>query len=288
MALSSGNYPYSYADSKLQETLRWVFGFAFQGNKAFEQSEPVKAISNWYKETKEYKAERKEDGDNKHAILSSISNRIINELIEHVEPYYKDTIIQNIGINTHFIEGGAKMNCNIDFVSIKPFVKFVKKVDGKETASATFRFQLDSSVYISKLQIHSNSIGAGGKSIDIDKLGVKLELTLLQVVMSSMPDTSFKRPIKLVSKKFEIKNISFHLGRSANGKNEAGTLNSLGSVAKQKTQASIICQKCGNQNPSKFNFCNVCGSSIQSSCQNCGNINPYSAAFCGNCGSALR
>jgi hypothetical protein len=237
MAPQSDNYPYSNDDRKLQERLRWAFCLAFQGNKVFERSEAVKAISNWYKETKEYKAERKEDGDNKHTILSLISNRIINELIKNVEPFYKDTIIQNIGINTHFREGGSKMNCNIDFVSIKPNVKFVKKVNGEEAASTTFRFQLDSSAYINKLQIHANSLAAAGKSIDIDKLGVKLELKLLEATISSlqmpMPITCLKKPIKLVNKKFEIKNISFHLGRSPNDKNEVGALNSLGSVIQQ-------------------------------------------------------
>jgi hypothetical protein len=47
-----------------------------------------------------------------------------------------------------------------------------------EAVSATFRFQLDSSVYINKLQIHANSTAAAGKSINIDRLGVELELTL--------------------------------------------------------------------------------------------------------------
>ena len=110
---------------------------------------------------------------------------------------------------------------------------------------------------------------AAGKSIDIDRLGVELELTLLQVTMSSMqmpmPVTSLNKPIKLVSKKFEIKNISFHLGRSLTNKNEVETLDSLGSVARQKVQISITCQKCGNQNQSRFSFCNICGTSIQSS-----------------------
>lgn len=288
MVLSS-DYSYSDADSKLQEKLRWAFGFAFHGTKVFEQSEAVKTISKWYKETKEYKAERQEDGDNKHAILSSISNKTINELIKHVEPWYKDSIIQNIGINTHFKEGKTQMNCNVKFEPIKPFVKYVKQINGQESVSVTLRFQLNSSIYINKLQIHTNSIAGTGKSIDIDKLGVELELTLLQISMSSMqisaPVTSLNKPIKLVSKKFEVKNISFNQGRSSTDKNEVG---SLKSVAQQKDQILITCQKCGNQNQSKSNFCIICGTSIQSSCQNCGSPNSPTAAYCGNCGSALR
>jgi hypothetical protein len=71
-----------------------------------------------------------------------------------------------------------------------------------EAVSATFRFQLDSSVYINKLQIHANSTTAAGKSINIDRLGAELELTLMRVTMSSlqmpMPVTSLNKPIKLV------------------------------------------------------------------------------------------
>jgi len=103
-----------------------------------------------------------------------------------------------------------------------------------------------------------------------------------------MPVTSLNKPIKLVSKKFEIKNIFFHLGRSLTNKNEVKTLDSLGSVARQKAQISITCQKCGNQNQSRFSFCNICGTSIQSSCKNCGNTNPASTAYCSNCGFELQ
>ena len=293
MAISSrSNYAYVDGDSKLGEKLRWVFDFAFHQNKEFQQADGVKTISGWYKEAKQYKDEKQQDGDNKHAILSSIANRTINELIKYVKPCYKDSIIKGIGINTHFKEGSAEMNCNVEFVSIKPFVKFVKQANGREAVSATFRFQLNSSVYINKLQIHANSTAAAGKSIDIDRLGVELELTLLQVTMSSMqmpmPVTSLNKPIKLVSKKFEIKNISFHLGRSLTNKNEVETLDSLGSVARQKVQISITCQKCGNQNQSRFSFCNICGTSIQSSCKNCSNTNPTSSAYCSNCGFVLQ
>jgi Double zinc ribbon len=288
MALSA-DYPYPDVDGKLQEALKWAFSSAFHENKAFEQSEAVKTISNWYNEAKEYKAERQEEGDNKHAILSVISDKIIDELIKHVEPCYKDSIIQSIGINTHFREGNAKLNCSVKFASIKPFVKFVKQVNGQETASATFRFQLDSSIYINKLQIHANSIAATGKSIDIDKLGMELELTLLQVTISSMqaamPFSPLNKRIKLVNKKFEIKD--FHLGTSLTDKNQLKSLDSLGNVAQLKGSTSIICQKCGNQNQSEFNFCNICGTSSHISCHNCGNSNSPSATYCNNCAGAL-
>src|SRR6266516_2585115 len=124
MAVSSrSNYAYSDGDSKLEKKLRWVFDFAFHQNKEFQQSDTVKTILDWYKEEKQYKDEKQLDGDNKHAILSSIANKTINELITYVKPCYKDSIIKGIGINTHFKEGSA--------------VKFVKQVNEQENVSAT-------------------------------------------------------------------------------------------------------------------------------------------------------
>src|SRR5256712_5020635 len=59
--------------------------------------------------------ERQEDGDSKHTILSLIANRITDELLKHVAPSYKASIIKTVGFNTHFKAGATQMNCNIEF-----------------------------------------------------------------------------------------------------------------------------------------------------------------------------
>jgi hypothetical protein len=232
MAISSAGYTSSSSNSdrKLEEKLRWSFGFAFDKNKEFEQLEGVKTIADWYKEGKEYKEERQKDGDNKHTILSLIANRIIDQLVKHVEPYYKDSIINSIGVNTHFKKDDTKMNFNVGFISLKPFVKFVKQVNEQDVTSATFRFQLDTSIDINKLEIHASSAPAtiGDKSIDIEKLGIEMKLSLLQLNISSMrmpvPVITLNQPIKLLNIKFEIDNLSFSIKHSSA---KVGVLNSL-------------------------------------------------------------
>jgi hypothetical protein len=212
MAASSSDYSSSDSDGKIQEKLRWAFGLAFDKNGEFERSQGVKTIAEWYKEDKEYKDERQEDGNNKHTILSLITNRITDELIKYVEPSYKDSIIKTVGMNTHFKPGATQMNCNVEFISLKPFVKFVKQINRQEVASTKLSFELDTSMNIKKLQVRAGST-SGGKSIDIETLAIELKLSLLQARISSMrmpvPVITLNEPIKLISKRFEVNNVSF-------------------------------------------------------------------------------
>ncbi len=69
-----------------------------------------------------------------------------------------------------------------------------------------FTFQIDTSAYITNLKFTKNT--DKDKSIDIEKLGVKIELSLLQVATSdlvrSTSDISLNKQMKLGSKNFEI------------------------------------------------------------------------------------
>lgn len=214
MALSLGDYGSSDSDTQLRNELRRAFDYAFEKNEEFEQLEGVKTVTEWYREAKGYEEERQEDGDNKHAILSLLANKITTELVKLVEPAYKASIINSVELNTHFKSGVTQLNLNIQFTSLKPFVKFVKQVDGREVTSAKFRFQLDTGMYMNKLQVHTSSTGEG-KFIDIEALGVELKLSLLQVIISStripLSVVSLNEPIKLISRKFEISNLSFRV-----------------------------------------------------------------------------
>jgi hypothetical protein len=244
-------------DNKFQAKLRSALDFTFNENKKFQQLDGVRTLADWYKEAKEYKQERERDGDNRHAILSSIANKTIDEIVKNVEPCYTESIIKSIGINTHFKSGANKMNCNIEFISLKPFVKFVKRVDGDDNSCVIFKFQLDSSMYINGIQIHDEK---EVKSLGIDKLGIELKLTLLHVIIESpVSIISFDKPTKLVSKKFEVDNLLFHLKRPATNSTKFGALN-LSSTANigAKSNISITCQKCGNISQGSFKFCNTC------------------------------
>lgn len=203
-------------DDRLREALLRFLNSSFdQGNK-IKGLKGVELISDWYSEAK---AARKEQGRyNKRVIVSTIVNRTSEELLRHLEPFYNDTILKSIGIKTQFKEG-VESSFSIEPISIKPFVKFVKRVDPdrREIASVKFLFKLDTSIYLNKLQIRVNT---DPKSIKIDKLGIEATLTLLQVTIEAtlgVPAISLVKPIKLGSKKFEIKNLKGRNGGSTNG-----------------------------------------------------------------------
>jgi hypothetical protein len=155
----------------------------------------------WYREKEDSKDE--EGTWNKHVIVSTVVNKTTDELIKHLEPFYKDTIISNIGMKTQFKQGATEISLNIEFISIKPFVKFVKQIDGRESSSVRLLFQLDTSIYLDKLRIQNSN---KGKSISIEKLSIELKLSLLQVNISGtfgFP-VILVHPVKLGSRRFEI------------------------------------------------------------------------------------
>jgi hypothetical protein len=199
---------FSFAgDDRLREALLRFLNSSFgQGNK-IKGLKGVKLISDWYNEAKEA---RKEQGQyNKRVILSTIVNRATEELLMHLEPFYKDTILNSIRIKTHFKEEGVESSFRTELISIKPYVKFVKRVglERRDIASVKFLFELGTIIYLDKLQIRLNT---DPKSIKINKLGIEATLTLLQVTIEEtlgVPAISLVKSIKLASKKFEIKKL---------------------------------------------------------------------------------
>jgi hypothetical protein len=94
---------------------------------------------------------------------------------------------------------------DIGIVSMKPYVEFIKIVDGDQMPPARFTFQLDISTHISISKTLNTPIS---KYIEIKRIGVDLKILLLQ-----MPYLYLSQPIKLTTKTFDIHNIRFPLKR---------------------------------------------------------------------------
>jgi hypothetical protein len=188
-------------DDRLRERLRQSLNSVFNESEEFHNLQGLNTIVDWYREKEDSKDE--EGTWNKHVIVSTVVNKTTDELIKHLEPFYKDTIISNIGMKTQFKQGATEISLNIEFISIKPFVKFVKQIDGRESSSVRLLFQLDTSIYLDKLRIQNSN---KGKSISIEKLSIELKLSLLQVNISGtfgFP-VILVHPVKLGSRRFEI------------------------------------------------------------------------------------
>lgn len=232
-------------DERLGEELRSSLSSIFEKNEEkLRKLKDVKTLIDCYKKTREYKQQIEEQG-----ILSFMVNKMTEELLKHVEPYYIGSIVRNIEIQTRIKkdEGSVEVNSKIDFdASLKPYVEFTIEINKKESYSVKFTFQIETSAHVKKLRFTSNA--DKGKSIHIEKIGIKMELFLLQIEFSDMITSSshisFNKKMKLGSKSFEIHDLSFYTKQTV--LNKEGT----------------VCPKCSTINSPESKYCANCSFSL--------------------------
>jgi len=186
MALPSS---YHSSDNELHEKLKWSFSCAIDKSDFLKQSKDFKTIQGWYGQTKK-------TSDN-ISNPSLVSGEMIKELLIHVYPHYTNIIIEKTDMNTKFTDGGVQSDFDIGIVTMKPYVEFVKIVNGEPMPPAKFTFELRIRTSISILKGVNNSA-----YIELKKLGIDLEILLLQ-----MPYFYLSEPMKLTTKTFEVQNI---------------------------------------------------------------------------------
>jgi len=142
-------------------------------------------------------------------------NKIIEELLNHSKKYFIDSIIQNIEIQCQINaqQGEVKGNIRINFKSVKPYVEFIKVIDGKKVPPAlriTFKIDIDGT--FEGLKIHSSptiSVGQGvkRKEISLDKFSFDLTISIIK-----LPAFNLVAPIFLNHKElFKVENLHFYL-----------------------------------------------------------------------------
>jgi hypothetical protein len=205
-----GNSLYNIDETLHEELKSSLSSILYKNEEKFRKLKDAKTLIDCYKKTREYNQQIEE-----HGILSFIVNKIIEELLKHVEPYYIGSIVRNIEIQTRIKkdEGTVEINAKIDFdASLKPYVEFTIEINKKESYSVKFTFQIETSAHMKKLRLTSNT--EKGKSTHIEKIGIKIELFLLQIefsdLMTSRSDISFSKKMKLGSKSFEIHDLSLY------------------------------------------------------------------------------
>ena len=102
------------------------------------------------------------------------------------------------------------MNFEVKFAPIKPHVEFIKRLNGNRVSSTKFKFLLESTVYLKRVRIlrPNNHKYPHGKSVEIGSTDIELQLSLVQIEGAVY---YLDKPIKLASKRFEIKDLCFHL-----------------------------------------------------------------------------
>jgi hypothetical protein len=189
MALSTKSR--SSDNNELHEKLKWSFSCAIDKSDFLRQSSDFKTIEGWYSQAKK----TSDDISNP----SLVSSEMIKELLNHVYPHYTNIIIEKTDINTQFIDGGVQSDFDIGIVTMKPYVEFVKIVNGEPMPPSKFTFGLDIRTFISIFKPVNNP---ASDYIELKKLRIDLEILLLQ-----MPYFYVSEPIKLTTKTFEIQNI---------------------------------------------------------------------------------
>jgi ribosomal protein L40E len=279
--------PPSYSNhDPLHEKLEWFFGDVLKNAKLIQLNE-IKAIAEWHKDKKEPEEKKQE----RNIIFSEIVTKMIAELVKQVQPYYTACLLQNIGVKTQFKEGAIETDFEIGFIPIKPYVEFIKLVNKAKVSSTKFTFQLDTNSYIEKLKIMPSS-NHQIKSIHIQKIGIALELSLLEVKVSSLgisiPSISLNEKIKLGEKKFELQDLSYQFKQPEANRVEVQN-SPLTRDDNHNGNDEIICVKCRSRNSIGSKFCCECGSKLQETiCQHCSKTNAYGAAFCNKCGLTLK
>jgi hypothetical protein len=230
-------------DAKLSENLRSFLASSFEEeSESLKKLKDVKTLGDFYKKTREYGQQ------DRYGILSIMVNKIIQELLKQVEPYYIGPIVKKVDAETRFKkEDVVEVNSNINFgAPLNPFVEFTIEINGKESYSVKFTFQIDTSANMTNLRIIRNADRIN--SIDIERLDVTMKLYLLQIEfsdkISGWSDLSLNRQMLLGSKSFEINNLSLYAKSSDNNKN------------------TIACPKCNTLNSIESKFCIHCSSNL--------------------------
>jgi uncharacterized OB-fold protein len=243
VAISDRHYDNNSAydiDERWNEELRSSLTSILDKNEEkLRRLKDVKTLIDCYKKTNEYKQQIEEQG-----ILSFMVNEMTEELLKQVEPYYIGSIVKNIEIQTGIKreQSTVEINSKIDFASLKRYVEFIVEINKIPSYSVKFTFQIDTSAHVTKLRFTNNA--GKGKSIHIEKLGIKIELSLLQIEFSDLitlsSHISFNKKMKLGSKSFEIHDLSLYAKRSV--RNKEGT----------------VCPRCSTMNSPEWKYCTKC------------------------------
>jgi hypothetical protein len=228
-------------DERLSDELRSsLYSILDKNEGKLRRLKDVRTLIDCYKKTKEYKQQVEEQG-----IVPFIVNKTTEELLKQVEPYYIGSIVKNIEIQTRIKkdEDSVEVNSKIDFdATLKPYIEFTIEINKKESYSLKFTFQIETSAHVKKLRFTRNT--QRGKSIHIEKFGIKIELFLIQILFSDLitrsSQLSLDKKMKLGSKSFDIHDLSLYAKHTGLNK-------------------EILCTKCNSINSTESNYCSRCG-----------------------------
>ena len=133
------------------------------------------------------------------SIFSSLSNKIVENMMQHVPNYFGQLMLDNIRIQTQGKQKSIKSDLSFTLDPIKPYVEFVKKVNGVETLKIKSLFQIDSDIKMSDVGFLSD--GADQRVLHLGLLTAHLKISLLEFGVHGT--ALIRQPKTLLEKEFE-------------------------------------------------------------------------------------
>ncbi len=159
----------------------------------------IKTIAGWYRESREQQDK----------IPSTIFNNSIERLLEHVEPYLADHLIDKIKIKFKPDLDGLEI-IEINPPPIKPYVEFVKRINQVEADGIRVTFNIE---LCGKLEnIRFRKFRSHQIEVYVDSLSISLTASIIEISVSifHMPSISYSGSISLCDNQlFTVENLSF-------------------------------------------------------------------------------
>jgi hypothetical protein len=186
-----------------------------KNNGEIQENDAVKTVMDWYDKEKEnlnsvpqneYVQLDEIPGiintamvakSNRDEFFSKIINIMVTKLLEVLTTQFAEFTADNIVVQTQGKEKGIKFNFESKLKPIKPYVEFVKKINGLPIIRTMMKFQIDSDIAIENMEILSTD---SKTKIGLEKLVGKAEVSLIDLKLGPI---STNDPKTLNTIKFE-------------------------------------------------------------------------------------
>ncbi len=113
---------------------------------------------------------------NRDRILSKISNKMTEQLLQYVPQFMGNLIVENIEVKTKGRTKSTKFDVAFVLDSFKPYVEIVKKINEVDVIKIKTVFQIDSDIKMLGVKF---SVTENKKKISLGKIIVHISITLI-------------------------------------------------------------------------------------------------------------
>jgi hypothetical protein len=199
----------TYSDSisgdfhhRLRKELTRIFDTILTDNKdKINALKEIKTIAGWYQES----------GEQPDKIPSTIINKSIERLLEYVEPYLADHLIDRINVKIRPDLDGLEV-IEINPPPIEPYIEYIKKINQVESDGIKVTFSVVLSMKLEDIRFRN--LQNRQIEVYVDRLIADLTVSIIEISVSifHIPTVSFSGSIALCNNQlFKAENLSFHL-----------------------------------------------------------------------------